>query len=331
MLYDSAATNASFVDGRPPKDINEVLRWACEELPAKGIGHWRLISARKKLGRTLLEIEEETPSGPRRLIGKLGRQERAETLYNTLVRLRESGFRPPALLTVPEPIAYIPDRGFVLQEKVPGRQAGDLILQGSQPGRSAAADSAIWLAALHSCHLSPAYGSNDSQAVAQWIAELQTELQPQALRIGKLGEAILHELDKVIERKVPCHGDYHPMNIFIAGRQRITGIDMDKFARREAESDIGWFLMQTAAHGFFSTGTFDSTADARRTFTTTYEVASGQSIHERRTALYIAMAFLKNLRFELVLLKTGRTEYANPWLSGAEAAMFDGNLLLRAA
>jgi len=38
------------------------------------------------------------------------------------------------------------------------------------------------------------------------------------------------------------------------------------------------------------------------------------------------MAFLKNLHFELVLLKTGQTEYAEPWLSAASDAILDHNL-----
>jgi hypothetical protein len=37
--------------------------------------------------------------------------------------------------------------------------------------------------------------------------------------------------------------------------------------------------------------------------------------------MYIAMAFLKNLHFELVLLKTGRKQYADPWLTGATTAI----------
>ena len=41
----------------------------------------------------------------------------------------------------------------------------------------------------------------------------------------------------------------------------------------------------------------------------------------------MAMAFLKNLHFELVLLKTGRMEYAKPWLKGA-AAILKGDLYL---
>jgi hypothetical protein len=102
---------------------------------------------------------------------------------------------------------------------------------------------------------------------------------------------------------------------------------MDKFAAREAEADIGWFLMQTAAFGFFQSGTFTSTELGRRAFVTCYESEMGQPIRTDRAALYMATAFLKNLHFELVLLKTGHIEYAKPWLKGA-AAFLKGDLYL---
>ena len=118
------------------------------------------------------------------------------------------------------------------------------------------------------------------------------------------------------------------MNIFIARNERVTGIDIDKLAAREPESDVAWFLMQTAAFGYFEKHSFESTREARSLFIESYEAAAQKRLRVRRTALYMAMAFLKNLHFELVLLKTGRNEYADPWLSGAAAAIVDVRLSL---
>ena len=53
----------------------------------------------------------------------------------------------------------------------------------------------------------------------------------------------------------------------------------------------------------------------------------GEPIRIDRAGLHMSMAFLKNLHFELVLLKTGHTEYAKPWLKGA-AAFLKGDLYL---
>jgi hypothetical protein len=321
MLFDSTATDPCFVDGRAPRDLDELLSWARLELRGKGITHWRLVSARTKLGRTLVEIEDESSGKPRRFIGKLGARERAETLYNTLTMLRQEGFCPPALFTVPEPIGYFPERGFVLQEKVPGQQASDFFSPTQALQTTAAADSARWLAALHGCPLLPRIDVPDPEPLNKWEEELVMELPAEAARIRHLAAELRQEIARPRTLRVPCHGDFHPMNIFIAGRERITGIDIDKFARREPESDIGWFVMQTAARAFFQNATFQSTIAARRTFLQTYQEETGRRIQIRRAGLYIGMAFLKNLHFELVLLKTGRSQYADPWLSGAAAAM----------
>jgi aminoglycoside phosphotransferase (APT) family kinase protein len=327
MLFDLSVSDASFVDGRPPKDIKENIEWIRERLGLDGSCPWTLVSARTKLGRVLFEIEEESNLGRRRVIGKLGRTDRAEVLYRALRSLREAGFKPPSRMTVPEPIACLPERGVVLQEKVPGRQASELLLARSGRALFAAADCARWLAALHQSRVPADVAPIDSDAVSQRSRELAAILPEQAKQLDRIANGISRELVKPILRTVPTHGDFHPMNILIAGTQRITGIDMDKFASREAESDIGWFLMQTAAVGFFKSGNFRASEPARNRFVECYETEMGRAVRADRVAMYMAIAFLKNLHFELVLLKTGRDEYAGPWLEGA-ATVLEGDIHL---
>src|SRR5262249_51696604 len=112
MLFDPTVSDATFVDGRPPKDIKNTIETIREEMGLNGDCPWSLISARTKLGRVLFEIEEEASFGCRRLIGKLGDPERAVNLHRTLISLRDADFKPPARLTVPEPVACLPERGF---------------------------------------------------------------------------------------------------------------------------------------------------------------------------------------------------------------------------
>jgi aminoglycoside phosphotransferase (APT) family kinase protein len=228
---------------------------------------------------------------------------------------------------VPEPVAFLPERGFVLQEKVPGRQASDL-LHNPTRGCFAAADCARWLAALHQSGVPAAPSDIDRAAVSQWARELCDVLPDERDRLDKIARAVAHEGEQPLTDIKPSHGDFHPMNVFIAGTHRITGIDIDKFAAREPEADIGWFLMQTGAFGFFDTGKFRSTEPARRFFIQCYESETGTEVRESRAVFYMAMAFLKNLHFELVLLKTGRTEYANPWLTGAASSILEGDIYL---
>jgi hypothetical protein len=308
--------------------MDELLASARRRLAMNGIPPWRLISARRKLGKTLFEVEEETASGPRRLIGRIGPERRAGTLYAALEALWNAGFRPPSRLTVTQPVALLDERGLVLQEKAPGRQALDLILEGEHETRLAAEASADWLAALHGCAVRVAPADAHPPAISRWAGELAPLLPADADRIRRIENAVLHELRQPSPPPVPCHGDFHAMNIFVAPSGRITAIDLDKFCVREPESDVGYFLAQTAAFGFLEKASFDVTALARRTFLERYQSARGGPVHTRRVATYMAMAFLKNLHFELVLLSTGRTQYADPWIGAAASAILNGNLHL---
>jgi aminoglycoside phosphotransferase (APT) family kinase protein len=329
MLFDLTVSDASFVDGRPPKDIKQTIEWIRERLGLDGTRPWTLISARTKLGRVLFEIEEESSLGTRRFIGKLGKTDRAEVLYQTLISLRKAGFQPPARMTVPKPIACVPERGVVIQEKVPGRQASDLLL--ASPGRAnlAAADCARWLAALHQCSVPATVTPPDMHSPSRWIQDLAEILPDERKRLDQIAVAVANELAKPISGTVPTHGDFHPMNVLIAGTQRVIGIDMDKFASREPETDIGWFLMQAAAFGYFNSGTFATTEFCRRAFMQCYETEMGCAARPDRVGLYMALAFLKNIHFELALLKTGHGQYAQPWIEGAASAIFEGDIHLR--
>ena len=328
MLYDTSATNASFVDGHPPEDIHGVLQWARERLMLNGTPSWRLISARRRFGKTLFEIEEITPAGPRRLIGKLGKTERAETLHNTLKLLRAAGFRPPGKFIVPEPVAHSSERGFVLQETVSGVQVSDLMLESRERSRAVATESAKWLAYLHACSIRAPAAPSAGDGLLEWTRDLAGVVPNSAARLHEIADGILQQLAIPATEMVPCHGDFHPMNVFIDEGKRVAAIDIDKFGEREPESDVGYFLMQAAAFDFFKNNSFDFTADARRAFIQAYETERGRPIRRNRAAMFMAIAFLKNLHFELVLLKTGQDRYLEPWLQGAAMAIADQNIEL---
>lgn len=331
MLYDGASQDTLFADGRPPReDMHEVLRWARERIGLNGSHPWRLLSARRKMGKTLFEIEESTARGPRRLIGKLCKAERADVLDRALRSLWSAGFCPPARHTVTEAIAVLPERGFILQERAPGVDARALILRGGDEATRASRDSAEWLVALHRAPVRPCAGMYDPDAIGRWVRELADVVPDEARRLGRIEDAVLRELADLVTVTVPSHGDFHPMNIFIHGDERITGIDLDKFSQREPEFDVGYYLAQTAAFGFFATGAMNSTAEARRAFLDRYRDASGREVRARRAGMHAAITFLKNLHYDLVLLKTGRVERAAPWLGAAEAAILEEDLGLGA-
>jgi hypothetical protein len=323
MLYQPSVTDASFVEGRAPEDIRDVLRWAREHLGLDGRCTWRLISARRRFGKTLFEIEEKRNGETRRLIGKVCGRERAEHLYKTLVLLRNAGFHPPARFTVPAAIALIAERGFVLQEKAPGQPASDLL------GESGATDSALWLAALHRTGMSAPGYIDPSGVVASWAEELANAEPGIEKTVRRIADAAVRTISGPVQHLVPSHGDFHAMNLLVT-RERITAIDIDKFGQAPPEFDVGYFLMQAAAFDFFKTGSLHRENSARQRFFEAYQAESGRTMRRELVAACIAMAFLKNLHFELVLLNTGNSSYVAPWLWGAESALFKRNIFLTA-
>jgi aminoglycoside phosphotransferase (APT) family kinase protein len=328
MLYDLSVSDALFAEGHPPRDIKETIEWTREQLRLGGDRPWRLISARRKPGRTLFEIEEETSSGTKRFIGRLGDVERGAALHRTLTLLRKAGFAPPARATVPEPVAYLPARGLVLQEKVPGQPASNLIMQSRGRACFAASDCARWLSSLHHCSVPGGLMASDLNVISHWVGELAQVLPSETSRLDKISNAVIEGLSNNGYQVLPSHGDFHPMNIFIAGTERVSGLNMDKFGAREPAADIGRFLMEAAATGFFSTGTFASTYHARRAFIQCYESEIGEEIDEERVALYMVMTLLKQLHVELVVMRAGSAEYTSAWLKSAASAIFERNIHL---
>ena len=137
LLATGCRKDALFATGRAPKsDLMTVLVRIQERRGCRS-GEWRMISARRKMGRTLFEIEERSGQKVRRIVGKICRHEKAKVLYQALRGLWMSGWRPPDKYTVSEPVAYFPERCLILQEKAPGRPALEAILAGGEKAESA--------------------------------------------------------------------------------------------------------------------------------------------------------------------------------------------------
>jgi len=320
-----------FEGGRPPKtDLQPILERLRATLPDSDV-KWRILSAQRKMGKTLFEIEETRGGDTRRLVGKLSKTERAETLVKALRQLWMAGWRPPDVHTVTEAVAWLTDEGAVVQELAPGRQAIDIILESPDEAARAGEQCASWLATLQASGAEAPRSRFDASLSNQHAEELKVHLPREAPRIDGIAERILSEAAQPFDVEAPSHGDFHAMNIFIDGERRITAIDMDKFGCRQAEADAGYFLTQTASFGYFKAQTFENTLTARRAYLKRYLELRQKPLNTGKMALYVAAAFLKNLHFELELLKTGRMELAAPWLYAAERAIVHGDLEMTGA
>src|SRR5262249_956637 len=153
-------------------------------------------------------------------------------------------------------------------------------------------------------------------------------LPRQTFRIKRLAARALAGLEALhLTPLVPCHGDFHPMNVFIANGGRVTAIDPDAFGLQEREADVAYMLAPTALMGDSRWGSFDATAQARHCLLRAY-LKAAPALSHRRLALYLGMVFLQSLHFELCILRKNKVELVEPWLANAERCLLDKEVTL---
>jgi hypothetical protein len=321
-LVDPRAANPAFADGRPPvEDVQEVIDWTRQRLRLGPDRPWKLISARRKFGKTLFEIEEHGPEGPFRMIAKIGREERMRNTWQALQTLWSAGFCPPAEFTVTKPVAFFPERHLLFQEKAPGSDLLSKIEKHAADGLLATRRAAHWLADLHSSALPCERWQADPAELSKWSSELGSIAPAAAVRIVAIADAARTGLRGHTPDIVPAHGDFHLLNIFIADNGRITAIDLDKFGGRDRAEEVGYALCQTACICFHRVGSFEVSLAARVEFLRAYEEVTGTVINRNAAGAQFAATLIKNLHFDLYACKTGRTELLEPWLSAAERCL----------
>jgi hypothetical protein len=318
MLIDKEAESPAFAKGKPPdEDMTEVLEWCRARLPLPPGHEWVLISATRKFGKTLFEIEDRGPDGSMRVIGKIGREERMRVTFEALTSLWNAGFCPPAEFTVTKPVAFLPERHLLLQEKAPGVELFAKFRAQAPDAAEATGKAAEWLARLHSATV-PHQRWREPLELEKWISELSSVIPGSAARMERIGTAVRAELARRTPDIVPAHGDFHLLNIFIAEDGRVTAIDIDKFGGRDRAEEVGYSLCQTACICFHRLGSFEVSLPARRDFLRAYEAASGVTVPRKVAGAHMAATLLKNLHFDLYACKTGHIEIVDPWLQAAE-------------
>jgi aminoglycoside phosphotransferase (APT) family kinase protein len=241
--------------------------------------------------------------------------------FDSLRRVWDAGMRPPAALTVVEPVGHVPELNLIVMEKAAGELLWQTIERGSEYALERTEMAAQWLAALHGLPVSAPAWSEDRSRIERWGAQLKKALPHEAARIEELRDNILQRLQSDAGL-VPSHGDFHGGNLFVAASPRITVIDLDKFGLREREFDVAYFLGQTASMGFWKRGSFDWTKPFRDRFLEAYERHASVALNSERISLYIASTLLQNLNYDLNVFKTGRIEIAPAFLELAEASVF---------
>jgi len=190
---------------------------------------------------------------PRRLIGKIYRKNRGEIIFAQWRQLwqaaRENEARHGEPFGMPEPLAYLPELGMLLQSVVPGRQLA-AFSEGDDRG-AALRSVARNLATLHGL----AVAGGEKKTLADHI---QKYCHPGPRLLGEVCPELAPLVEKLLNglatdeslRQAPVglvHGDLNLAQIFIAG-ERAWFIDFDGLCLAPPALDLGNFLVTLQLH-----------------------------------------------------------------------------------
>jgi hypothetical protein len=190
-------------------------------------------------------------SHPLRLIGKMYRKNRGQIIFENLHHLWEVSHRNGVAgksLGMPEPLAYLPEIGMVLQSVVPGRQLSEFSQQDDL--FAAIRHVAENLAVLHGLPVAVGEKKTIDDHIAKYCHPGPEALMRAYPESAPLVKGILAALaDESLQSApiCPVHGDLGLAQIFIAA-DRAYFIDFDGFSLSHAALDLGNFLVTLQVH-----------------------------------------------------------------------------------
>ena len=230
--------------------------------------------------RCTLEIAVRTGDDWRLLIAKIYRKDRSD-VFQALKGIQQSGFGPQDEYSISQPVGYVPSLRCVLQEKVDGTAAHEIILSGDEPARAAAAERcALWLARFHALapKIGPITDSKEfvhSKRMHRWSRDVGRGQ-------GSFGEKAARLLDQVNGASASVsdaelragQGSYTASHVLLSA-DRTAVIDWDRHDVADPARDVARFLYalrRWALEQLDSIRALDRVADV---FLNTYLAAGG--------------------------------------------------------
>jgi hypothetical protein len=229
------------------REICEVRHLVLKHTPGKRcvIEYWLELSGKPR-----------SRSAGRRVIGKMYRFNRGEKIFANLLALWDAAHcqtRPAkgGIFGMPQPLAYLPDLGMIVQDVVPGRQlsrftTGHYLLQAV---RRVASN----LAALHGLTVSVSEKKGLNDHLKKYCHPGPEVLSEGCPELKPLVDSILNGLaaDSAVAGQTapvcPVHGDLGLSQIFVTNDQAFF-IDFDGFCLSHAALDLSNFLVALKVH-----------------------------------------------------------------------------------
>jgi aminoglycoside phosphotransferase (APT) family kinase protein len=249
--------------------------------------------------RCTLEIALRTERGWQLLIAKIYRRNHSH-VFQTMERIRESGFGTQDEFSIPQPLAYVCTLQCLLQEKVEGTPAEEIFKTGDELNRAAAAKRcALWLARFHA--LGPKAGSrtyaNDhlnSKSMQRYSREIVKLGGRYADKVACLHQRLEDAMPSLSPAELCAgHGSYSASHI-ILGQGRTAVIDWDGYDLADPARDVARFLAALRHPALGRLGSIRALDGTAEVFLNTYlavghpEVKKNLRFFEAATCLNLA-------------------------------------------
>jgi aminoglycoside phosphotransferase (APT) family kinase protein len=253
--------------------------------------------------RCTVNIILQTADGHHEVVGKIYAEDRAD-VYRAMKEISRSGFGPEKELSIPQPLAYVPELHLLLQEKVTGQSVTEIFIKGSERERVAAAERcARWLARFHlQGPRSDTPFVISRELMELWARRLVKRAGLQAKPLADKAKLLVERLARTaaaLQHAEMCagHGGYYHSQI-ISTQNRTVTFDWDNHCVADPSRDVARFifmLQQLALQSLDSPKALDAACSA---FYKTYTVASRFEV-THNIPFYKAAHCLKHARYHL--------------------------------
>lgn len=239
--------------------------------------------------------------------------------FDFMRQLWVNGFADDPALTIPEPMAYVPELHLLLQAQAAGKP-----LYSHLDDPDAALDhvrvTGRWLAKLHGTavgHAGSLPEDFEERKLSTYRDGLAAAVPGWAVGISGLTSAVLSALRALPERApVPTHGDFQPKNIYVT-KERATVIDWDRFALAHPARDVGHFLGQCMTMSYVRAGSFERIRSWNDAFMEEYTAGSPAALGAA-LPIYVVRTFLEILHYKLVVRPVADPAFVPVWLDECE-------------
>ena len=229
--------------------------------------------------RCTLEIAARAGDRWQSFIAKIYLKDRAD-VFDAMTGIQRSGFGPHDEWSISQPVGYLPSLRCLLQEKVEGTPADEILGTGDRGARAAAAERcALWLARFHA--LAPRVGpvshpkefvrSKPMQRWSRKIAQLEGTFRDKAACLFQRLEDASASLGDVELRA--GHGSYNAAHVYLSQDRTVT-IDWDWHDVADPARDVARFLYALRRRALDQVGSIRALDGPADVFLRTYLAAA---------------------------------------------------------